>query len=220
MDYKSAFLEALQRENKDKCVELALEVIEKDIYTIPYFYEEVLKTALYAIDECNDDDCIWKEHVQTSISRTVIECLYPNIIKLKKQVSPLNKKIVLACPEKEYHEIGLRIIADFFNILGYETIFVGTNTPKNQVLNAVIRTKPDYLAISVTDYYLLFEAQNMIQNVKSVIKDIKVIVGGRAFKENRDSIGRIGGDIYLETFQDFIKLREGDFNEISLWYCS
>ncbi len=214
MDYKSAFLEALDRENKDECIELALELIEKNIYTIPSFYEDVLKTALYNIDECNKEDCIWREHVKTAIVRSVIECLYPYVIKLKKQVKALNKKIVLACPEKEYHEIGLRMMDDFFNILGYETIFVGTNTPKNQVLNAVIRTKPDYLAISVTDYYLLFEAQKMIRDIKSVIKNVKIIVGGLAFKENVNSIEKIGGDIYLETFQDLTKLKDGDENEI------
>lgn len=216
MDYKKIFIEAFNQHNKDKCVEIAIEVIEKNIFTIPYFYEEILKKTLYSIDDCHDGDCIWKEHVKTSIARTVIECLYPYIIKIKNQATPLKQIVVLACPEKEYHEIGLKMIDDFFTILGYKTIFIGTNTPKNQVLNAVLRTKPKYLAISVTDYYLLFEAQKMIQNVKSAYKNIIIIVGGRAFKYNLDSIKEIGGDIYLETFEDFIKLREGDKNEISV----
>lgn len=216
MDYKKAILEALKEENKDLCIELSLESVEKNICTIPELYENVLKIGLYSIDDCAGDDCIWKEHIKTSIVRSVIECLYPNIIKLKKSAKPINKKVVLACPEKEYHEIGLRMIDDFFNILGYETIFIGANTPKLQVLNAVIRTKADYLAISVTDYYLLFEAQKMIQNIKDVNKDIKVIVGGNAFKGNMDSISSIGGDIYIEYFEDLIKLREGEQDEISI----
>ena len=216
MDYKSAFMESLDRENKDECIQLSLEALEKSIYTIPTFYEEVLKEALYLVDECSDEDCIWREHVRTSIVRSVIECLYPHVINLKKQAVSANKKVVLACPEKEYHEIGLRMIDDFFNILGYKTIFVGTNTPKNQVLSAVLRMRPDYLAVSVTDYYLLFETQKMIQNVKSVFKDLKIIVGGIAFKGNFSSIEKIGGDIYLETFQDLIQLRNGEENEIVL----
>lgn len=216
MDYKRAILEALKEEKKDLCINLSLESIEKNIYTIPDLYENVLKTGLYSIDDCSGDDCIWKEHIKTSIVRTVIECLYPHVIKLKKIAKPTNKKVVLACPEKEYHEIGLRMIDDFFNILGYETIFIGANTPKTQVLNAVIRTKPDYLAISVTDYYLLFEAQKMIQLIINVNKEIKVIVGGNAFKENTDSISSIGGDIFIESFEDLIKLRDGEQDEISI----
>ena len=215
MDYKAAFIEAFNEGNKDKCVELALESIEKNFYTVQYLYEEIIKKLLYSIDDCNDDDCIWNEHVKTSIMRTVIECLYPHIIKLKKKAIPLKQTVILTCPENEYHEIGLRMADDLFNILGYETIFIGTNTPKNQVLNAVLKTNPKYLAVSVTDYYLLFEAQKMIQHIKR-IKEIKVIVGGRAFKENRNLIREIGGDIYLETFQDFENLMEGDADEIIL----
>lgn len=216
MDYKTAIFEALDRENKDMCIELALEAVVNNVFTIPELYEGVLKTALYAIDECQDEDCIWKEHVKTSIVRSIIECMYPQVIKLKRQAEPINKKVVLTCPEKEYHEIGLRMADDYFNILGYETIFVGTNTPKHQVLNAVLRTRANYLAISVTDYYLLFEAQKMIQGVKDVSKSLKVIVGGIAFKENSSSISLIGGDIYFETFEDFVKLRDGEKNEIIL----
>lgn len=216
MDYKTSILEALDRENKDRCIELALEAVENNVFSIPELYEGVLKTALYAVDECDDDDCIWKEHVKTSIVRSVIECLYPQVIKLKRQGEPTNRKVVLACPEKEYHEIGLRMIDDFFNILGYETIYVGTNTPKNQVLNAVFKTKADYLAVSVTDYYLLVEAQKMIQSTKQALTTIKVIVGGNAFKNNIHLVNEIGGDIYLESFKDFVKLRDGDKNEIVL----
>ena len=216
MDYKRAILEALKEEKKDLCIELSLESIEKNIYTIPELYENVLKTGLYSIDYCSGDDCIWKEHIKTSIVRSVIECLYPYIIKLKKSAKPVNKKVVLACPEKEYHEIGLRMVDDFFSILGYQSIFIGANTPKIQVLNAVTRTKADYLDVSVTDYYLLFEAQKMIQLVRDVDKDIKVIVGGNAFKENMDSLKSIGGDTYIETFEDLIRLRDGEQDEISI----
>lgn len=216
MDYNLEFLKAFDEDNKDRCVEIALQSIESGSYSIPFLYEEVLKNALYSIDECKDEDCIWKEHVKTAIVKTVIDSLYPQIIKLKKQATPTNQRVVLACPEKEYHEVGLRMIDDFFSILGYDTIFIGTNTPKNQVLNAVKKTKPDYLAISVTDYYLLFEAQKLIQKVKKFDAGIKIIVGGRAFKQNYSLIKEIGGDYYLEFFQDFLRLREGELNEIIL----
>lgn len=216
MDYKMAILEALREENKDRCIELSLESIEKNIYTIPELYENVLKECLYEIDECDGDDCIWKEHIRTSIVRSVIECLYPQVIKVKKQFKPVNKRVVLVCPEKEYHEIGIRMVDDYFNILGYQTVFIGANTPRTQVLNSVVRTNADYLAISVTDFYLLFEAQKMINTIKDVNKDIKVIVGGIAFKYNSDSISEIGGDIYIEKYEDFNKLKDGENHEIIL----
>lgn len=209
-----AFVKSFNEEDKDKCVSMAINAIENDKIDIPFLYEKVLRELLYSIDECTTEDCIWREHRKTSIIRTVIECMYPYVMKLKNETKKLNKKVVLICPEKEYHEIGLRMVDDFLQINGYETIFIGTNTPKDQVLKAMLSIRPDYLAISVTDYYLLFEAQKIIQTVKENTNNVKIIVGGRAFKDNYDSIKIIGGDFYLETYEDIIKLRAGDKNEI------
>lgn len=216
MDYKEALLNSLDEVNKDKSVQLALKGLSEGKITIPFLYEEILRPALYSIDECQDDDCIWQEHVRTSIVRTIIEAAYPFVIEEKQKIAPNGLKVILVCPEKEYHEIGLRMMADFFSLNGYESIFIGTNTPKDQVLYAVNRLEPDYLAISVTDYYLLFEAKKMVEKIKSISELNKVIVGGRAFKINRQLLEEIGGDIYLECYQDIVNLGKGDANEISL----
>lgn len=216
MDYRSAFIEALKNEDKDKCVELTLLALDKEEFSIPYLYEKILKPCLYELDECKDDGCIWKEHIRTSIIRTVIESIYPYVIRQKKGVTKLNREIVLACPEKEYHEIGLRMVDDIFSLNGYHTTFIGTNTPRKQVLNYIKHRSPHYLALSVTDFYLLFEAQKMIGDIKSHSPSIKVIVGGNAFKGNSHLVAEIGADVYIEVFQDIEDLRKGDLNEIGI----
>ncbi len=216
MDYKSALLEFLDEENKDKCIELAFEALEKGEFTIPFLYEEILRPSLYIIDNCKDEDNIRREHVRTAIIRKIVECVYPFVIKEKKKVKPNGLTVLLVCPENELHEIGLRMIEDFFSLNGYKTIFIGANTPREQVFKAVEKIYPDYLALSVTDYYILFEAQKMIEKVKEIYKSIKVIVGGNAFKANRNLIKDIGGDIYLESYQDIVNLRKGDADEISI----
>lgn len=210
--FKKAFMSSFNDNNKDKCVELTIDCLEKQTVTIPILYEEILRPALYSIDEhSNDNDFIWSEHVKTSIIKTVIESIYPFVIKMKKEIFPLDIKVVLACPENEYHEIGLRMVSDFFSLNGYDSVFIGTNTPRNQVCVAISKTKPKYVAISVTDFYLLFEAQKLIQRIKTVHgNEIRIIVGGRAFENNLDSISKIGGDIYYSTFLDIVKLREVD----------
>ena len=211
-----ALVKSFNEEDKERFVSLALNAIENKEMDIPFLYEEVLKMLLYSVDECTTDDCIWREHRKSSMVRTVIECMYPYVMKIKNERKALNKKVLLICPEKEYHELGLRMVDDFLQMNGYETIFIGTNTPKDQVLDAVLSMKADYLAISVTDYYLLFEAQKIINLIKENTSHVKIIVGGNAFKGNFESIKSIGGDIYLETYQDIKNLREGDDNEIIL----
>lgn len=217
MDYREEFIKAFNINDKDRCVKIAMEGLNSGYFTVPVLYEEILLPLLYAIDDygCDDVDRIWKEHVKSSIVKTVIESIYIFVIQEKRKVKPLGINVVLAAPEHEHHEIGLRMVSDYFNLNGYDTTFIGVHTPRDQVFNAIDNVNPKYIAISVTDYYVLFEAQKMIQKIKSIYADkIKIIVGGSAFKNNIDSISKIGGDIYMEKYSDFTKLRERDLNEI------
>lgn len=211
-EFKLSFINHFDKLDKDACVLLAINALKNNEITIPELYEDVLRPALYSIDtSMGMEDSIWIEHVKTSIIRTVIESAYPFVIELKKHVKPLGIKVVLACPEREYHEVGLRMIADFFSLNGYEAIFVGTNTPREQVYYAIASNSPKYAAISVTDYYLLFEAQRMINRIKEMTGGkVTVLVGGNAFRSNLVSVEKIGGDIYLESYQDIVSLRAGE----------
>ncbi len=217
--YILEFMKHFNNNYKDKCVNFTLNGIKNNFFTIPQLYEEILTPALYSIDECpeDDEDCIWQEHVKTSIVKTVIECVYPEIIKQKKEIKHLGIKVVLACPEQEYHEVGLRMISDFFSLNGYESIYIGSNTPRDQVSLAIEKENPKYAAISVTDYYLLFETQKLIKEIRKKSKDsIKIILGGSAFQKNMNSFNLIGGDLYLKSYEDIVKLKEDDLNEISI----
>ena len=211
--FKEHFMSSFNRNDKDQCVELTIDALNHDVLSIPILYEEILGPALYTIDDCvsEDHDCIWQEHVKTAIIRTVIESVYPYVIKMRKSISPLGISVVLACPEKEYHDIGLRMMSDFFVLNGYHSVYIGSNTPRNQICTAISKTHAKYLAISVTDYYLLFEAQKMIHQVKHHYKDqLKIIAGGHAFKNNTGSLEDIGVDVYLHHFQDIVNLRRGE----------
>lgn len=211
--YYGEFINIFNTNNKDECLLYCIEGIEKEKFTIPELYEGILMPALYNISTCpiSDPGCIWKEHLKTGIVRTIVESLYPYIIKIGREQIGLNKKIILVNPEKEYHEIGLRMVSDFFQICGYDTVYVGTNTPRMQICEAIRSERPDYIAISITDYYHIFEAKKIIERIKRHSKyDIKIILGGQAFKNNRHLVEEIGADMYLEGYKDIVKLQGED----------
>lgn len=214
--YYDEFIRLFNENDKDGCLYYCIEGIEEGRFSLPELYEGILMRALYNIDKCpkSDPGCIWKEHLKTGIVRTIVEGLYPHVIKIAREQDKVNKKIILANPEKEYHELGLRMISDFFQISGYDTLYIGTNTPRSQIYQAIKSERPDYIALSVTDYYLIFEAKKIIEGIKENYKeDIKVILGGQAFKKNRHLVEEIGADMYLENYLDVVKLRKGE----SLW---
>ncbi|MFA5220432.1 MAG: hypothetical protein WC424_05040 [Bacilli bacterium] len=99
------FLELLNQERKDECVIYIMELFNSG-FSVKEVYEQYIIPSL-AEYECNSDVeeiCIWKEHTRTSIIRTILESSYPYLIKQKKE--KINKSIIVACPQLEYHEIG------------------------------------------------------------------------------------------------------------------
>lgn len=219
-NHKDEFMLLFEKFNKDECVRFAISGLNSNYFTIPELYEEILGPALYAVDECIDDDndCIWREHVKTAIVRTIIESIYPYVIEIKRNIKPLNQKVVLVCPEKEYHEIGLRMMSDFFDLNGYESIFIGSNTPREQVCMAISQNNPKYVAIGITDFYLMFEAKKLISRIRSKHEDkIKIILGGTAFLNNPSAVSEIGGDLYLISYKDIKNLaKEDSIHETSI----
>jgi len=102
---------------------------------------------------------------------------------------------------------------DFFTLCGLEATFVGANTPRDEILDAIGYIKPIYLAISVSNYYNLLAARKTIQKTGEISKtlghDLKVIVGGYAFEQNPCTCDDVGADLLLHTFADIKQLSEG-----------
>lgn len=206
------FLSYLKKHDKAKSVSLVLSKLQNDEIDIPSLYMEILAPALNAI-HCEDDDvsCIWKEHVQTFIVKTILECCYPIILKIRERenLKELGKKVMVVCPSQEYHDVGARMVCDFFTLVGFECIFIGANTPKEEIAAASKEDKPDIIAISVTNYYHLVELEKLI----TFLRDIsgfkgKIIVGGNAFSKNPEIYKKLGADALLKSFDDIKKLAE------------
>lgn len=208
-----SFMEYFEKNDKDACVQLVTEGLSEGLFTLPELYEDILAPALFTIDECQNEDkgCIWDEHVKTGIVKTVIESIYPQVIEMKNKKSPTGKKILLACPERELHDVGLRMMADLFSLEGYDVVFIGANTPRDQVSIAIQIEKPKYIAISVTDHYHLSETKKLIEEIRNDHgNEITVILGGRAIKNNRELFNTLGGDLFMDSYADIKNLKEGD----------
>ncbi len=205
------FLKLAEAEDREKCVSWALEKVvskELDILTL---YSEILAPALNDM-KCKDEEaaiCIWKEHVRSSIVRTVIESCYPLVLKERAARGAKNTGVraVVVCPSEELHEIGARMVADFFTLCGYEVTFVGANTPLDDFLAAIEVVRPRYICVSVTNHYNLVAARKVITRIRAKAgKDATIVVGGRAFRRNPETAREMGADLLLDSFEDIRKL--------------
>ena len=207
------FKKALENAEKERAILLCLDALSANKMTLLQLYTEVLAPSLNTI-ECSsyDWECIWKEHISTSIVRTVLENCYPIIIKKRNESGYKDSlgTVVVFCPPDEYHDLGARMVSDFFTLAGYRAIFVGNNTPKKSFLSAIGKIEPNYIAISVSNPYHLFQTKEIIKEIRnSCPSTLKIVVGGQAFKKNPNAYKDIGADILLENFDQISKLKEG-----------
>jgi len=211
------FLTYLENENRQRCVDFSLSKLSNNELDVVTLYDDILAPCMRE-RFCRADHreiCVWEEHVRSSIVRTVIECCYPYVVKERgeRYHSGLAGKVIVFCPKEEYHEIGARMVADFFSLCGFDAVFVGANTPHAEMIGAIGCVKPKYVAISVTNYYNLVAARKTVQQMLVVREtsgaDFKIIVGGQAFERNPNMDKEMGADFVLSTFDDIRRLSQG-----------
>lgn len=210
MDHYHRFMELLGNEDKDGAVEYAVGLLQRGETDVASLYESVLAPSMRnMVCELQERQwCIWKEHMRTSIVRTVIECCSPYVTKERKdRYRPQAQgKAVLVCPTEEYHEMGLRMAADMFTLAGYDVALVGANTPDADIVSAVEYFKPSVLGISATSSFTLFSAARVIRKVREspAGKGVRIIVGGGAFESNPEKWKEMGADACLASFKDIL----------------
>jgi methanogenic corrinoid protein MtbC1 len=209
------FISYLNAEDKAKCVRFILSGLQNQAFNIVTLYNEILTPALYEDfrKEEEKEICIWKEHIRTSIVRTIIECCYPFIVKERdeKYGNSSRGEVIVLCPPEELHEIGARMVADFFTLCGLNVTFAGANTPQDDIINAIKYHNPNYVAISITNYYNLVAARRVIMKIREVKREapFQIIFGGQACRGNLDTCRNMGADMILNTFEDIKKLVKG-----------
>lgn len=207
------FLELLENEDKMNAVKYALELIDSKKMNIVDLYSNILTPALNNM-QCKLTDkkiCIWKEHVRTAIVRTIVECCYPYVIKSLKEKDILNKTAVIICPPEENHDLGARMVADYFTLCGWKAIFVGSNTPYEDFFNASEHIRPNVIAISISNYYTIVEAKKIIAELKALLgTSVKIIVGGYAVRQSKGNFETLGADYHIETFNELKEFLDKD----------
>lgn len=66
--------------------------------------------------------------------------------------------------------------------------------------------KPDYLALSITNYYNLLKAKRIVEAVKKAFPNIIVLAGGQAMNYE-GALEAVLADVHLKSLDDIISLK-------------
>lgn len=190
------FTEALISGNRKQASAIAKKYASSQ-NQIKVFYEQVMKPALYEVGKLWEFNLITvaTEHLATSISESVMNELYDVVINSNR----VQQKVVLGCMEDEFHQVGVKIIADVFEMHGWDTYFLGSHVPQNEFISYIRSVKPHLIALSLSIYSHFPTLEKMLQACTSEFPELPVIVGGQAFLH--------GGIPIIKTFKNVVYLK-------------
>lgn len=205
------FLDGLLSGNRVVCSNIVNELIENNI-SIINIYEKVIKKALYDIGELWEYNkiSVATEHLSSAICSAILNEHYFFIVSKQKR----DRKVLMACVEKEHHEIGVKMISDIFEMNGWKSYFLGAKTPTADLISLAKTISPDIIAVSLSIYFHLPELEKLIRLFRQEFSEIPILVGGQAFRHGgQDVLLKYENIIYqpdLNSTELFIKKRNNN----------
>jgi methanogenic corrinoid protein MtbC1 len=150
---------------------------------------------------------IAQEHFVTASIGMFMARLHDRILPLgrgKKRRRGMT--VVAASVGAELHDVGIRMVADFFTLSGWDTYYLGANTPVESILEAVRDRKADMVTLSTTMPQHLPDAEYLIRSLHGdpSTAGIKIIVGGYPFRIVPDLWKQVGADAYAGDAEEAV----------------
>ena len=199
------YLNALLKGERNVANRLVLDAVEngvsvKDIYLHVFQRSQYEIGRLWQINQVS----VAQEHFCTAATQFIMSQLYPHIFTTARK----NRVLVATCIGGDLHEIGVRMVADFFEMDGWDTYYLGANTPNPSVLQALAERKADVLAISATMMFHVRAVKELIAAVRSNddFENIKIAVGGYPFNVEPTLWKQMGADTYASDANQAVQM--------------
>ena len=169
-------------------------------------YIHVFQDSLYEIGRLwqTNQITIAQEHFFTAATQMVMSQLYPYIFANEKN----GLRMIAASVDSNMHDIGIRMVADFFEMEGWDTYYLGGNAPSQAIIQALHENDPHLLALSVTISKQIPVVEEVIRKIRADNhrNNTKVIVGGPPFNISEGLWKRVGSDGFARSADEAVTL--------------
>ena len=163
--------------------------------SIKHLYVDLFQHSLYDVGSLWETNKITvaTEHLCTAITESLISLTYPYLFASEH----IGKKAIIACTPGEYHQIGARMVADYFELNGWDGYFLGANTPEDELIQFITDQQPDLLAISMSVFFSLPSLEKLTNNVCKQFPNLIILLGGQGFIRGSEETFKAKENIYL-----------------------
>jgi methanogenic corrinoid protein MtbC1 len=198
--YSEKFLRNLLLGNRGNCSLIAREYLSKNPNYIE-FYELVIKVSLYEVGRLWETNQIGvvTEHLATAITEGILNENFEELISSKR----VKRKVIVTCAENEQHQVGAKMVADTFEMAGWDSYFVGASVPASELFRYIDQINPDLIAISLSIYFNLAKLIRLTEKIRTDYPDLTIIIGGQAFRHLPCEItSKLGNAVlFIDLFQ-------------------
>ncbi len=200
-----AYLESLLAGERRLASRLVLDAVAAGV-PVKAIYLHVFQRAQYEVGRLwqVNEISVAQEHYCTAATQLIMSQLYSHIFAAESTGGTL----VATGVAGDLHEIGMRMVADFFEMEGWNTYYLGANTPAADVIRTVVDRKADILGVSVTISNHLPAVSFLIAKVRADerCRDVKILVGGYPFVIAPELWRKMGADGFAPDAQAAIIL--------------
>ncbi|MEX1062156.1 MAG: cobalamin-dependent protein [Balneolaceae bacterium] len=193
LPYAKTYLSLLLEGEKERAYTLIKEVLDHGA-SIEDVYEYIFEATLHEIGRLWQINVITiaHEHYFSAATQLIMTRLFTYIFNAEKKT----RKLVSCTISGDLHEIGIRMVSDFFEMNGWDTYYMGANMPANELVHSLYEQDADILAISVTIPSYLNKAEDLISRIRGEknLDFLKILVGGYTFGRIPDLWEKIGAD--------------------------
>ena len=158
-------------------------------------YLEVFQPSLRMIGQLWQENRITvaEEHLATAITQTAMLHLHSEA-EMPGGEGPM---LIAACADTERHEVGLRMLCDFLDLEGWQTVFLGASVPSDSLVQMVHDRRPEAVALSATIPPHIPQLRLTIAQIRQVsgASQPLILVGGRPFLDQPELALSIGADL-------------------------
>ncbi len=164
--------------DRQGCHNLMQELLADGISVLS-LYQDIFQQSLYRVGELWEQNriSVAREHIATAIVESLLAQTYPLICN----AGNTGKKVIVACTPGELHQLGARMVADTLEMYGWDSHFLGANTPPSGLLQHLQEEKPQLLCLSLSTHMGFGSLLNLIRQVRIDFSQLPIAFGGQAF---------------------------------------
>jgi MerR family transcriptional regulator, light-induced transcriptional regulator len=194
-DLARRYLDALLKASRHDASQMVMDAVRRGV-PVREIYLHVFQRSQYEIGRLwqSNQISVAQEHLCTAATQFIMSQLYPLIFATERK----NRRVVATCVGGDLHELGIRMVADFFEMDGWDTFYLGADVPRSSIVQMVIDREAHVLAVSTTLLTHVGAVAELIATIRSNRARAKLIilVGGHPFNVAADLWREVGADGY------------------------